>query len=98
MKNHFKKIDAKNESALFQALDKKLETKKAFGQSRNKDKQDGSDKNKIYSYNTYFAYRSVAYSFAKFVEEKDPTIRHLNQARSYIDDFLKSYQDQDASA
>lgn len=97
MKNHFKKINREKSSKLFKNFDDMLKSKDARGASRNEAKKDGSDQNKIFSTNTYNTYRNTLYDFSVFVRELEPNIKQPRQAKKYIDDFLKSYQDKGAS-
>lgn len=96
-KNHFKQIDVSTEPQLFFRFDKMLESKKAMGTSRHKAKEDGTEKNKIFSYNTYNTYRNTLYDFSHFVLDRHPNVKQPNQARKYVDEFLQSYQDKGAS-
>ena len=75
-----------------------LNSKAAFGQSRHEAKKDGSDVNKIFSYNTMNQYRRVALYFAKFCHEKNPKIQHVNQCKKYVNDFIQQAKEDGKSA
>lgn len=75
-----------------------LESKKAFGESRHLAKQNRTDQEKIFSYNTMNQYKRIATDFANFVNEKNPKARHKNQAKKYVNDYLESLQEKNYSA
>lgn len=97
MKNHFKKINREQSSKLFKNFDNMLASKDARGTSRYEAKKDGSDQDKIFSTNTYNTYRNTIYDFSVYVLQRDANIKQPRQAKKYIDDFLKDYQDKGAS-
>lgn len=85
-------------SKLATTFENVLENKKAFGESRHQAKKDGSDKDKIFSFNTMKEYKRVANYFADFVNERDPKARHLNQAKKYVNDFMEQVKAEGKSA
>ena len=88
-----------------QQLDKELSKKKAWGESRNKQKNieidtGKTDSNgniiyttesasKIYSQETYNTYFNRCCSFFKWVEEKYPGTKQINQCHRYVPEYLE---------
>ena len=75
-----------------------LESKAAYGESRYAAKLDGSDRDKIFSYNTMAKYKQIARDFSKFVDAREPGLRRKKDAIKHIDPYLRSLQDAGASA
>ena len=56
----------KNKKSLTQQVEERLQSICRFGESRHKAKQNGSDRDGIYSYSTYYNYLKWCYYFAKY--------------------------------
>ena len=72
----------------------KLTSMQAFGESRHRDKRDGSDKGKIYSYKTYKTYWEQTQYFIRWVQKHHPECTTLKKARKYVNPWLQSLVDQ----
>ena len=76
-----------------QAYDK-LVGMQAFGQSKKEAVEDGTEKNKIFAYNTYETYWKHIKYFIKWVREKYPDCTTLKAARRHVNEWLQSRVDQ----
>ena len=63
--------------------------KKGFGTKRSTDKMNASTQDKIYSENTFLTYKRQFKYFADWLEKVHPEIKTLEQAREYVDEYLK---------
>ena len=79
---------------LHQQVYEKLTSMQAFGQSKKDAIADGTEKDKIFSYNTYQTYFKHTKYFVKWVREKHPECTTLKSARKYVNEFLQSRTDQ----
>lgn len=86
-----------NRSKLHFEIDKTLQEKSAFGQSRHKAKEDGSDKDKIFSYASMKQYKRQCRYFADYVRENYPKTRHVGQAKKYAGEYLEHLIDEGKS-
>lgn len=76
-----------------QAYDK-LTGMQAFGQSKKEAVADGTEKDKIFSYNTYQTYWKHTKYFIKWIQEKHPECTTLKAARRHVNEWLQSRVDQ----
>lgn len=81
-----------------EALQRRLESMQAFGESKRRDKEQGLTDDKIYSFSTYRAYQRQAGYFVKYVEEKYPDCKTLKNARKYVNEWLGGLVDEGKSA
>ena len=80
----------KNKTKLHKEIEDALEDKAYFGHSRHKAKQDGSDKDKIFSYSTMKQYKRQCRLFADYVKERNPKACHIRQAKKYANEYLEN--------
>lgn len=80
-----------------QAYDR-LTGMQAFGQSKTEAMANGTEKNKIFSFNTYQAYWKHTKYFIKYIKEQHPECTTLKSARKYVNEWLQARTDQDLSA
>lgn len=76
----------------------KLTSMQAFGESRHRDKRDGSDKEKIYSYKTYETYWQQTRYFLKWLRINHPGCKNLKKAKKYVNPWLEHLVEQEYSA
>ena len=76
-----------------QAYDK-LTSMQAFGESKKEAVLNGSDKNKIFSFNTYKTYWKHIKYFIRWMQQNYPEIKTLKKARAYVPEWLQSRVDQ----
>ena len=84
--------------SLHQQAHEKLMSMQAFGESRYRDKRDGSDKGKIYSYKTYETYREQTRYFVRWVQETHTECKTLKRARKLVNPWLEHLVEQGYSA
>lgn len=72
----------------------KLTGMQAFGQSKKEAVADGTEKDKIFSYNTYQTYWKHTKYFIKWIQEKYPDCTTLKAARRHVNEWLQSRVDQ----
>ena len=84
--------------SLHQQAHEKLMSMQAFGESRHRDKRDGSDKGKIYSYKTYETYLEQTRYFLKWLRINHPECKNLKKAKKYVNPWLEHLVDQGYSA
>lgn len=80
-----------------QAYDR-LTGMQAFGESKKEAVAKGTDKDKIFSYNTYQTYWKHTKYFLKYVQEKHPECTTLKSARKYVNEWLQTRVDEGLSA
>lgn len=66
----------------------------AIGESKKEAIQNGSDKDKIFSYNTYHSYRKHANYFANYIKEAHPECTTLDKAERYATEWLQKRSEQ----
>lgn len=71
--------------------------KNGFGRSRNEDKKHGEDCNYIYTSRTYETYKREAKHFVKWLRENHPKVKHLSEARNFVDSWLIEMVDKELS-
>ena len=59
---------------------------------------DGTEKDKIFSYNTYKSYWKHTKYFIKYIKEKHPGCTTLKSAKKYVNEWLQARADQGLSA
>lgn len=77
---------------------KRLNEMQAFGESKKDAIANGTDKDKIFSFNTYQTYFKHVKYFIKWLEEKHPEVTTLKKARKYANEWLQERVDQGLSA
>lgn len=80
-----------------QAYDK-FKGMQAFGESKKAAMANGTDREKIFSYNTYQTYWKHTKYFIHYVKEKHPECTTLKSAQKYANEWLQSRVDQGLSA
>ncbi len=80
-----------------QAYDK-LTSMQAFGESKKEAMKNGTDRDKIFSFNTYKNYWKHIKYFIKYVQETDPKCTTLKSAKKYVNEWLYKREAQDLSA
>lgn len=80
-----------------QAYDR-LTGMQAFGESKKEAVAAGTDKNKIFSFNTYQTYWKHTKYFVKYVQEHHPECTTLKKAKGYVNEWLQARTDQGLSA
>jgi len=83
---------------LHQQAYERLTGMQAFGESKKAAVADGTEKNKIFSYNTYKSYWKHTKYFIKYIKENHPECTTLKSARKYVNEWLQSRTDQGLSA
>ena len=80
-----------------QAYDR-LNKMQAFGESKKDAIANGTEKNKIFSYNTYATYWKHTKYFCKWIQKEHPECRSLKSAKKYVNEGLKIRVEQGVSA
>lgn len=80
-----------------QAYDR-LTGMQAFGESKKQAVADGTEEDKIFSFNTYKAYWKHVKYFIKYIREKHPECTTLKSAKKYVNEWLQARTDQGLSA
>lgn len=80
-----------------QAYDR-LTGMQAFGQSKREAMANGTEKDKIFSFNTYQAYWKHTKYFIKYIKERHPECTTLKRAKQYVNEWLQARADQGLSA
>lgn len=80
-----------------QAYDR-LNEIQSMGESKKAAIAEGTDKDKIFSYNTYKTYWKHTKYFVKYVQEHHPDCTTLRKAREYVGEWLQARTDQGLSA
>lgn len=83
---------------LHQQAYERLTGMQAFGESKKQAIANGTDKDKIFSFNTYKTYWKHVKYFTKWVEKNYPECRTLKKAKRYVNEWLQSRVDQGLSA
>ena len=76
-----------------QAYDK-LVGMQAFGESKRAAVVAGTDKEKIFSFNTYKSYWKHTKYFIQYIKEHHPECTTLKSARKYVNEWLQARADQ----
>lgn len=85
----YKKTARKRLKAMFEA---------GFGRSRSLDKTDSTTDNKIYSKNTFKTYKNQFRYFTEWLEVTHPEAKTIDDARQYVDEYLRYLIDLERSA
>ena len=80
-----------------QAYDR-LTGMQAFGESKKEAVANGTEKEKIFSFNTYKSYWKHTKYFIKYIKEKHPECTTLKSAKKYANEWLQSRVDHGLSA
>lgn len=72
--------------------------KAGFGTKRSTDKVNGATQDKIYSKNTFLTYRRQFKYFADWLEKVHPEVKTLDEAKPFIDEYLKDLINKEKSA
>ena len=80
-----------------QAYDR-LTGMQAFGESKKEAVANGTDKEKIFSFNTYKSYWKHTKYFIKYIKENHPECTTLTSAKKYVNEWLQTRVDQGLSA
>ena len=80
-----------------QAYDR-LTGMQAFGESKKEAVANGTDKEKIFSFNTYKSYWKHTKYFIKYIKENHPECTTLKSAKKYVNEWLQTRVDQGLSA
>lgn len=80
-----------------QAYDK-LTSMQAFGESKKEAMKNGTDKDKIFSFNTYKSYWKHIKYFIKYVQETDPKCTTLKSAKKYVNEWLHKREEKGLAA
>ena len=80
-----------------QAYDR-LNGMQAFGESKKEAVANGTDRGKIFSFNTYQTYWKHTKYFLKYIKEVHPECTTLKSAKKYVNEWLQVRADQGLSA
>lgn len=80
-----------------QAYDR-LNGMQAFGESKKEAVANGTDREKIFSFNTYQTYWKHTKYFLKYIKEAHPECTTLKSAKKYVNEWLQLRTDQGLSA
>ena len=80
-----------------QAYDRLTEMQ-AFGASKKEAVANGTEKDKIFAFNTYKSYWKHIKYFIKYIKEKHPECTTLKSAKKYVNEWLQTRVDQGLSA
>lgn len=80
-----------------QAYDR-LNGMQAFGESKKEAVANGTDRGKIFSFNTYQTYWKHTKYFLKYIKEAHPKCTTLKSAKKYVNEWLQLRTDQGLSA
>ncbi len=83
---------------LHQQIYDRFKAMQAFGESKKKAIQDGTDKKKIFSFKTFKVYFEHAKLFASYVKKNHPECSNLKQAKQYVNEWLQHRTEQGLSA
>lgn len=78
-----------------QAYDR-LTGMQAFGESKKEAVANGTEKDKIFAFNTYKSYWKHTKYFIKYIKEKHPECTTLKSAKKYANEWLQTRVDQGA--
>lgn len=93
-----KKNNKKYQKSLHQQAYEKLNSMTAFGQSRQRAKANGTDGDKIFSYNTYHTYQKHIGYYIAWLKSTHPNVTTLKKARKHVSEWLQQRVDQGLSA
>ena len=79
-----------------QAYDR-LTGMQAFGESKKEAVANGTEKDKIFAFNTYKSYWKHTKYFIKYIKEKHPECTTLKKAKKYANEWLQTRVDQGLS-
>ena len=79
---------------LHQQAYEKLTGMQHFGESKKAAVEDGTEKDKIFSYNTYSTYWKHAKYFVKWIQTEHPECTTLKSAKKFVNEWLQSRVDQ----
>lgn len=68
------------------------------GQKRSLDKETGLDKHRIYSKNTFLTYKRQFRYFVEWLEKSHPDAKSIDDARKYVDEYLRYLIEKERSA
>ena len=80
-----------------QAYDR-LTGMQAFGESKKEAVANGTEKEKIFSFNSYKSYWKHTKYFIKYIKENHPECTTLKSAKKYVNEWLQARMDQGLSA
>lgn len=80
-----------------QAYDR-LTGMQVFGESKKEAVANGTEKEKIFSFNTYKSYWKHTKYFIKYIKENHPECTTLKSAKKYVNEWLQARVDQGLSA
>lgn len=80
-----------------QAYDR-LTGMQVFGESKKEAVANGTEKEKIFSFNTYKSYWKHTKYFIKYIKENHPECTTLKSAKKYVNEWLQARMDQGLSA
>ncbi len=83
---------------LHQQAYERLTSMQAFGESKKAAIANGTDREKIFSFNTYKTYWKHVKYFTKWVNANHPEVKTLKKAKKYVNEWLQSRVDQGLSA
>ena len=75
-----------------------LVSMQSFGESKKEAIANGTDKEKIFSHNTYKTYWKHTKYFIKYVKEQHPEVTTIKKAKKYVNEWLQVRVDQGLSA
>lgn len=76
----------------------RLISMQAFGESKKDAIAKGTDKDKIFSFNTYQTYWKHTKYFVNWIQENHPEVTTMKKARKYVNEWLQSRVDEGLSA
>lgn len=79
---------------LHQQAYEKLTGMQHFGESKKAAVEDGTEKDKIFSYNTYSTYWKHTKYFVKWIQTEHPECTTLKSAKKFVNEWLQSRVDQ----
>lgn len=83
---------------LHQQAYERLTGMQAFGESKREAKENGTDKDKIFSVSTYQSYWKHTKYFIQYIKENHPDCTTLRSAKKYVNEWLQVRADQGLSA
>lgn len=83
---------------MHQQMYERLVSMQAFGESKKDAIENGTDRDKIFSFNTYKTYWKHTKYFIKWMKEKHPEVTTMKKARKYVNEWLQSRVDEGLSA
>lgn len=75
-----------------------LVSMQSFGESKKEAIANGTDKEKIFSHNTYKTYWKHTKYFIKYIQEQHPEVTTIKKAKKYVNEWLQVRVDQGLSA